>query len=252
MLLTVASSENLIIAGPEPGFVQVDPTGLPEWLTLGILLGVLGSVVVAALFVAAFKLFPARRQPRQRRDGGEQRRRGELRDVPHEVITAGRELADELGGELHLGVISGDVDSFADDVNRDGVDAIHTVDHGEEFNHDVYAQAIPQLYETSGADVLLMPNTVNGLDYAPAVADDLDLPLLTDAIALDGGDVTEVTREQYGGKVETTFDVDAEAYALTVRPAEWPRAEGDGDAPDGAVAVDIDDDAIGSGGTGFE
>ena len=80
MLLTVASSENLIIAGPEPGFVQVDPTGLPEWLTLGILLGVLGSVVVAALFVAAFKLFPARRQPRQRRDGGEQRRRGELRE----------------------------------------------------------------------------------------------------------------------------------------------------------------------------
>ena len=179
-------------------------------------------------------------------------RRGELRDVSYEVITAGRELADELGGELHLGVISGDVDSFADDVNRDGVDAIHTVDHGEEFNHDVYAQAIPQLYETSGADVLLMPNTVNGLDYAPAVADDLNLPLLTDAIALDGGDVTEVTREQYGGKVETTFDVDAEAYALTVRPAEWPRAEGDGDAPVGAVDVDIDEDAIGSEVTGFE
>ena len=179
-------------------------------------------------------------------------RRGELRDVSYEVITAGRELADELGGELHLGVISGDVDAFADDVNRDGVDAIHTVDHGEEFNHDVYAQAIPQLYETSGADVLLMPNTVNGLDYAPAVADDLDLPLLTDAIALDGGDVTEVTREQYGGKVETTFDVDAEAYALTVRPAEWPRAEGDSDAPVGAVDVDIDEDAIGSEVTGFE
>ena len=179
-------------------------------------------------------------------------RRGELRDVSYEVITAGRELADELGGELHLGVISGDVDAFADDVNRDGVDAIHTVDHGEEFNHDVYAQAIPQLYETSGADVLLMPNTVNGLDYAPAVADDLDLPLLTDAIALDGGDVTEVTREQYGGKVETTFDVDAEAYALTVRPAEWPRAEGDGDAEIAEADVEIDEDAIGSEVTGFE
>ena len=179
-------------------------------------------------------------------------RRGELRDVSYEVITAGRELADELGGELHLGVISGDVDAFADDVNRDGVDAIHTVDHGEEFNHDVYAQAIPQLYEASGADVLLMPNTVNGLDYAPAVADDLGLPLLTDAIALDGGDVTEVTREQYGGKVETTFDVEADAYALTVRPAEWPRAEGDGDAAVGAVDVDIDEDAIGSEVTGFE
>ncbi|WP_254821314.1 electron transfer flavoprotein subunit alpha/FixB family protein [Haloglomus halophilum] len=179
-------------------------------------------------------------------------RRGELRDVSYEVITAGRELADELGGELHLGVISGDVDGFADDLNRDGVDAIHTVDYGEEFNHDVYAQAIPQLYEASGADVLLMPNTVNGLDYAPAVADDLDLPLVTDSIALDGGDTTEITREQYGGKVETTYDVEADQYALTIRPAEWPKAEGDGDAAVGAVDVDIDEDAIGSEVTGFE
>ena len=60
--------------------MQADPGALPEWLTLGILLGILGSVVVAGLFVAAFKLFPARQQTRQRHEGGEQRRRGELRE----------------------------------------------------------------------------------------------------------------------------------------------------------------------------
>jgi len=179
-------------------------------------------------------------------------RRGELRDVSFELITAGRELASEVGGDLHLGVISGDVDAFADDLNRDGVDAIHTVDDGEEFNHDVYAQAIPQLFEEAGADILVMPNSVNGLDYAPAVADDLDLPLVTDSVALDGGDVTEVTREQYGGKVETTYDVDSESFAVTVRPAEWPQAEGDGDAEVNAVDVDIDEDAVRSEVTGFE
>jgi electron transfer flavoprotein alpha subunit len=179
-------------------------------------------------------------------------RRGELRDVSFEVISAGRALADEVGGDLHLGVISGDVDAFAEDLNRDGVDAIHTVDDGEEFNHDIYAQAIPQLFEASGADVLLMPNTVNGLDYAPAVADDLDLPLVTDAVALEGGDVTEITREQYGGKVETTYDIDSDAFAVTVRPAEWPKAEGDGSADVQAADVDIDEDAIRSEVTGFE
>ncbi|WP_276260442.1 electron transfer flavoprotein subunit alpha/FixB family protein [Haloglomus litoreum] len=179
-------------------------------------------------------------------------RRGELRDPSFEVITAGRELADEVGGDLHLGVISGDVDAFAEDLNRDGVDAIHTVDYGEEFNHDVYAQAIPQLFEASSASILLMPNTVNGLDYAPAVADDLDLPLVTDAVGLEGGDVTEIIREQYGGKVEATYDIDSEAFAVTVRPAEWPKAEGDGDAEVAAADVDIDEDAIGSEVTGFE
>ncbi|MFD1586294.1 electron transfer flavoprotein subunit alpha/FixB family protein, partial [Halorientalis brevis] len=72
-------------------------------------------------------------------------RRGELRDVSLEMISAGRELADETGGDLHLAVISGDVDTYADEVNREGVDAIHTVEYGEEFNHDVYAQALEQL-----------------------------------------------------------------------------------------------------------
>ncbi|MFD1588298.1 electron transfer flavoprotein subunit alpha/FixB family protein, partial [Halorientalis brevis] len=56
-------------------------------------------------------------------------RRGELRDVSLEMISAGRELADETGGDLHLAVISGDVDTYADEVNREGVDAIHTVEY---------------------------------------------------------------------------------------------------------------------------
>ncbi|WP_255194990.1 electron transfer flavoprotein subunit alpha/FixB family protein [Halorarius litoreus] len=179
-------------------------------------------------------------------------RRGELRDVSYEIITAGRELADQLGGELHLGVIGGDVDGFAEQLNREGVDAIHTVDEGEEFNHDVYNQAIQQLYEQSGASALLLPNTVNGLDYAPAVASALDLPLVTDAIGFEANGALSVTREEYGGKVETTLDVDADEYALTIRPAEWAKAEGTGDADISAADVSIDQDAVKSTVNGFE
>jgi electron transfer flavoprotein alpha subunit len=58
-------------------------------------------------------------------------RRGELRDPSFEAITAGRELADAASTELHLAVVGGDVDGFADSLNREGVDAIHTVAHGE-------------------------------------------------------------------------------------------------------------------------
>jgi hypothetical protein len=60
--------------------VQADPTVLPEWLALGLLLGLGGSLVVAGLFLVAGKLFPARSAGRQRRDGGEERRRGEMRE----------------------------------------------------------------------------------------------------------------------------------------------------------------------------
>src|SRR6056297_1154614 len=179
-------------------------------------------------------------------------RRGELRDVSLEMISAGRELADETGGDLHLAVISGDVDTYADEVNREGVDAIHTVAYGEEFNHDVYTQALEQLADELDATYVLMPNSVNGLDYAPAVAEGLNLPLVTDAVDFDLDGSLEVTREQYGGKVETTIDVEEDRAAVTVRPAEWPQADGTGDADVSAFDADIDESEIKSTVTGFE
>jgi len=60
--------------------VQADPGGLPPWLVFGLLLGVAGSLVVAALFVVAGKLFPAKRRVRGVREGGEARRRAEIRE----------------------------------------------------------------------------------------------------------------------------------------------------------------------------
>jgi electron transfer flavoprotein alpha subunit len=167
-------------------------------------------------------------------------RRGEVRDVSYELVTAGRRLADGLGGELNLLVVGGDVDGFAEDLNRDGVDTVYTVDDGEEFNHGVHAAAIERLHADLEPTALVAPNSVDGLDYAPAVAQRLDVPLVTDVIdfEVDGGGI-EVTREQYGGKVETTYQVDADQYAVTVRPAEWPQAEDRGDAAVEPYDVDV-------------
>jgi len=179
-------------------------------------------------------------------------RRGELRDVSHELITAGRQLADATGGELHLTVISGTVDEYAEKLDRGGVDAIHTVDYGEEFNHDVYVQAIEGLYDAVGPQYVLAPNTVNGLDYAPAVAQRLDLPLVTDAVAIEAGDSLTVTREFYAGKTEGDVDVAGEGALVTIRPGEWPAAEGVGDAAIEAFDAAIDEAAVRSTVTGYE
>ena len=179
-------------------------------------------------------------------------RRGNLRDVSHELVTAGRELADATGGDLHVAVISGPVEEYADDLNRDGVDAIHTVAHGEEFNHDIYTQAVTQLADEIEPTVLLMPQSVNGLDYAPAVANRLGRPLVTDAVDLEYDDELTVTRELYGSKVETTLDVHADQAAVTIRPAEWPTAEGSSDAAVEPFEMSIDESAVRSTVTGFQ
>jgi len=180
-------------------------------------------------------------------------RRGELRDVSYELVTVGSELADATGGELHVAVVSGDVDAHADSLNLEGVDAIHTVDHGEEFNHDVYAQVVEQLYDAVDPQVLLTPNSVNGLDYGPAVANALDLTYVSDAVdvELDGSTLT-ATREMYGGKVETTTEVDADAVAVSIRGAEWPPTETSGDASIEAFDASVDESAVKSTVKGFE
>ena len=179
-------------------------------------------------------------------------RRGDVRDVSFEMVTAGRRLADDLDTDLALAVIGGEVESFAANVNREGVDTIYTVDEGEEFNHGVYTQAIEQLHAELEPTALLAPNSVNGLDYTPAVAESLDVPLVTDVVDFEANGALEVTREQYGGKVETTYDLDADQYAVTIRPAEWPKAESTGDATVEPFDADIDDDAIGATVNGFE
>jgi electron transfer flavoprotein alpha subunit len=179
-------------------------------------------------------------------------RRGDLRDASFELITAGRDLADATDGDLHVAVIGGEVESFADELNREGVDVVHTVAEGEEFNHDVYTQTVEALYDEVAPEVLLMPNTVNGLDYAPAVANGLSLPLVTDAIDIEQGDSLEVTREMYGSKVETVVEIDADRVAVSIRPGEWPPAEGTGDADIEAFDVDIDESAVRSTVQGFQ
>lgn len=179
-------------------------------------------------------------------------RRGELRDVSYEIVTAGRTLADGLDGELALAVIGGDTEEFAERLTLDGVDTVYRVEEGEEFNHGIYTQVVEQLYAEVEPTALLVPHTVNGMDYAPSVAESLGLPLVTDIVDfdLDGG--LTVTREQYGGKVETGYDVSADHYALTVRSAEWPQAEAQGDATIEAFTAQVDESQVRSTVTGYE
>ncbi|ESP89289.1 electron transfer flavoprotein subunit alpha/FixB family protein [Candidatus Halobonum tyrrellensis] len=180
-------------------------------------------------------------------------RRGELRDVSFEMVTAGRSLVDAVGGELHLAVVAGDVERFAEMLDVEGVDAVHTVADGEEFNHDVYATTVEALYADLEPEVLVMPGSVNGLDYAPAVANRLDLPLASGAVALstDGGDV-EVTRRIYRSKLEVTVAVEETPFALTVRDGAFPVTDNTGEAEIRPFEVAVDESALGSRVLGFE
>jgi electron transfer flavoprotein alpha subunit len=180
-------------------------------------------------------------------------RRGELREVSLEVVTAGRALADATGGDLHVAVVGGDVEAFAEDLSVSGVTTVRTVAYGEDYNHDVHVQALDALVAEHDPAYVLAPNSVNGLDYAPALAKTLDAPLVTDAIALSADDDgLVVTREFYGGKTEATLEVTGTPAVVTIRSTTWAPTTEPGDVDVEPADVDVDDSAIKSEVTGYE
>ncbi len=156
-------------------------------------------------------------------------REGEPRDGSYRLITAGRELAAETGGALHLAVIGGDADRLAEDLARAGVDQIHTLCHEQAFNHDRYVEAIEAVVTDVEPQFVLAPNSVNGMDYAPAVATALDWPIVTDAIDIAYNGALTATREMYGSKVQTDVRVSEPEAVVTVRASEWDPTEAAGE-----------------------
>ena len=178
-------------------------------------------------------------------------RRGELREASFELVSAGSELAAATDGRLHVAVVGGEVDAFAERLDRDGVDVVHTIDEGAGFNHDVCVQAVAALAREVEPSVVLGLNSADGLDVAPALAARLDWPLVTDAIGLEYDESLTVTREMYASKLTTSIRTSTPAI-VTLRPGEWPPADGAGSAEITPFEVTIDEAAVRSRVTGHE
>jgi electron transfer flavoprotein alpha subunit len=164
--------------------------------------------------------------------------RGELRPVTFELVSA----AKELDGPLAVAVIAKDPAALVEAVNVEGVDEVLTVRvEQEEFDNDVYQQALEQLIEQRQPKVVLLGFTVNSMGYGPAVAAKLGLGFASDVFSIDdqaSGLVVE--RAFYGSKVHAELEFPGhDQVLLMLRPTAWPPAEGAGSAStsDGSVSI---------------
>jgi len=154
--------------------------------------------------------------------------RGGLREVTLELITA----AQELGEPVTVAVIARDPTALAGDVNRAGVAEIVTVAvEAEEFENDVYQQAVEALIQERQPTVTLLGFTVNSMGFAPAVATKLGLGFASDVFAFrnEAGDLI-AERSFYGAKVTAEIEFPQEQVLLLLRPTAWAPVEEAGDA----------------------
>jgi len=156
-------------------------------------------------------------------------RRGELRDVSFEMLGKGQELAMAMDVPLAAVLLGHNVDGFATELakyaNRVLVVEDERLGH---FNADAYQQVLAHLITARKPSLVLIGHSAYGMDLAPSLATQLNLPLVTDCVGLEFEDgQLFAVREMYGGKVSARVAFrPADTYMVTVRQAAFPFEEG--------------------------
>ncbi|MFA6134603.1 MAG: electron transfer flavoprotein subunit alpha/FixB family protein [Phycisphaerae bacterium] len=119
---------------------------------------------------------------------------GRLSDVPLELMSKGRELADLLGVPLAAVLLGHKVAPLAESLIAHGADKVYLVEDERLAHYQAkgYTQIICQLVEQQQPQVCLYGATAIGRDLAPTVASALKCGLTADCTDLQIGDHTPV------------------------------------------------------------
>jgi len=115
---------------------------------------------------------------------------GKLSDVPLELLSKGRELADQLSVPLASVLLGGGVESLSGTLIAHGADKVYRVDHPLLAHYQAagYSKVICELIEQHKPQIILYGATPLGRDLAPTVASAAKCGLTADCTDLRIGD----------------------------------------------------------------
>lgn len=141
----------------------------------------------------------------------------------HEMFTAGKALAEELGVPLTLAMLGTDQDEALANIGKlDDSIKVETfvVDEGEDFPYEAWTDIASDVIRQLDPQIALVSGNSFGLDYAPRVAARLGLPMASwvTSVAVEDGAVV-VTRDVLGGRAETSVRCDPETtFIIALEP----------------------------------
>ncbi len=148
-------------------------------------------------------------------------RDGQAGKAARETVSAARDLADELGGSVHVVVVGGPgASGVAAGLAGVGADRI-MVAEGDGlglYQPDTVTDVVARSAETGSYAAVLFAATSHGKDLAARVAARLGRPLATEVIAFsaDDGSIT-VRRPMYAGKAIATLRFSEAPALMTLR-----------------------------------
>ena len=188
---------------------------------------------------------------------------GKLEDVPVELLSKGRELADELGVKLGAILLGDNVSSLAEVLGHYGADKVYLAEHPllENYQTNPYSKVIYDLIHKHEPQIVLYGATACGRDMAPRIASAAKAGLTADCTDLQIGNhevkKTDTTykdllfqiRPAFGGNIiATIINYDRWPQMATVREGVMPMPEANGrrtvEVVKEKVSLAIDDLAI--------
>jgi len=136
-------------------------------------------------------------------------RDGAVHRVSHELLGAGRELADARGVELAAVLLGHSLGDLPGELVAHGADVVYTVDRPElaRFTDEAYAGALVEIVRKKRPEILLAGATSMGRSFIPRVAATLKTGLTADCTRLGVSDegLLLQTRPAFGGNVMATI-----------------------------------------------
>ncbi len=135
---------------------------------------------------------------------------GKAKNVGFELLTPGRQLADQQGEKLVAVVIGKDIEAEAKKAIAHGADQAIVVEGYEYFNYntDAFSYALEQLIKKYKPSTVLIGATNNGRDMGPRVACRIKTGLTADCTGLgideESGNIAW-TRPAFGGNLMATI-----------------------------------------------
>lgn len=174
-------------------------------------------------------------------------RQGVLRDITFEMLAVAPAVAKDLGGEMVVLILGSGVDAMAEKIAGYGVKVLAVDDPlFESFNADKYQKALSALIDAHKPALVMVGQTAQGVDMAPALAVEKNLPFVADVIGLtvEAGTL-KATRQLYSGKVNAQIAFKpADTYLVTVRESAFeapePSAAGSVEKVESPLKEDLD------------
>ena len=146
-----------------------------------------------------------------------------------EALGVGHKLAEATESEVKVVVLGSGVENIAQEALEFGASEVLLADLPmlEHFRSEPYTQAITQIVEKQGAEIVLFPTTSRSRELAGMLAVDLETGLSPDIVEYDlDGTAVVATRPIYAGKLLTQEVNQARRpQILTTRSRAFPSAE---------------------------